>query len=183
MGYEVAFKKAYDDLLALNPPGNMSVKFLGDEYSIDIVSGKPISLSCNVPVKDFTAILILHYLARKINGLPALTGEWLTFRELSGVEGYLEAFKKRSIEPIIRKYGGNPEGIFTVLEKLPARKINGADASIVVDAFQGVPVLIKIWRKDEDFAPDANIFFDRSVTRIFCTEDIVVLAGMVAHYL
>lgn len=181
MGYEVAINKAWDDLFVLKPAQNMSVKFLADEYSVDTKARKVISLSCNVPAKDFTAILILHYLAQKLKGLPALAGEWLTFRELSGVEGYLAAFRKRSIEPIIKKYGGNPEGISAVLERLPARKINEADAAVIVEAFEGVPVLIKLWHKDEDFGPDANIFFDRSITGIFCTEDIVVLAGAVAY--
>ena len=183
MGYEAAINKAWDDLLILRPAKDMSVKFLADEYSFDPEARKIISLACNVPAKDFTAILVLHYLAQKIKGLPALTGEWLPFRELSGVEGYSGAFRKRAIEPIIKKYGANPGGIAAVLQRLPARKINQADAAVIVDTFQGVPALIKIWQKDEDFGPDANIFFDRSITKIFCTEDIVVLAGMVAHSL
>jgi len=183
MGYEVAINKAWDDLLVIKPGKNISVKFLADEYSVDIEARKIISLSCNVPAKDFTAILLLHYIVQKIKGLPTLTGEWLTFRELSAVEGYLDAFRKRAIEPIIKKYGSNPEEISAVLQRLPAKKINEADAAIVVEAFVGAPVLIKLWHKDEDFGPDANIFFDRSITGIFCTEDIIVLAGIVAYSL
>jgi hypothetical protein len=47
-------------------------------------------------------------------------------------------------------------------------------------AFEGVPALVKVWKPDEDFGPDANIYFDRSIREIFCTEDIVVLAGIIA---
>jgi len=179
MSYEVAINKAWDDLEKLNLGKKLSVRFLGDEYSIDLASKKVLSLSCNVPAKDFTAILILHYLAKKLKGLPELTGEWLPFRELSGVEGYLAAFRKRVIEPIIRKYGRNPENILQVLDRFPAYKAEGADVAIVLEVFENVPVLVKLWRQDEEFGPDANIFFDRSITDIFCTEDIVVLAGMV----
>jgi hypothetical protein len=125
-------------------------------------------------------ILILHYLAQRLKGLPELTEEWLTFRELSGIEGYYPAFRKRSIEPIIRKYGSNPEGILETIERLPAKKVMQGDVGIVLEAFERVPVLIKLWRKDAEFGPDANMLFDRSITKIFCTEDIVVLAGMVA---
>lgn len=180
MGYEIAINKAWEELAALGLEESAAVKFLADEYSIDINARKLVSFACNVPAKDFPSILILHYLIQKLKGLPALTGEWLTFRELSGIEGYYSAFKKRSIDPIIRKYGKNPAGIFNVLERLQAKKTNGADASIVVEAFKGVPVLIKVWQQDDEFAPDANIFFDKSITRIFCTEDIVVLASLVA---
>ena len=53
--------------------------------------------------------------------------------------------------------------------------------SIVLEVTEGVPILISLWRADEEFAANANIFFDRSINKIFCTEDIVVLAEMVAH--
>ncbi len=181
MGYDAAINKAWQDLAVLKPAKDICVKFLGGEYSLNLEDKKVLSLACNAPAKDFTAILILHYLAQKLKGLPPLTATWLTFRELSGIEGYYPAFRTRVIEPIIRKYGANPQGIFGVLERLPAKKEQAADAAIVIEAFQNVPVLIKLWRKDEEFGPDANIFFDKSITGIFCTEDIVVLAGIVAH--
>jgi len=180
MSYEVAINKAWDDLEKLNPGKKLSVKFLGDEYSLDLATKKALSLSCNVTAKDFTAILILHYLVQKIKRLPSLTGVWLPFRELSGIEGYLPAFRKRAIEPIVRKYGNNPQGLLSVLERLPAKKGEGGDLSIEVEAFEKVPILVKLWQADEEFGPDANMFFDSSITNIFCTEDIVVLAGMVA---
>ncbi len=180
MSYDIAINKAWQDLALLKPAKIISLKFLGDEYSLDTQDKRVLSLACNVAAKDFTAILILHYLAQKLKGLPALNGTWLTFRELSGIEGYSPVFRARAIEPVIRKYGPNPQGLFSVLERLPAKKFEAADAAVVIEAFEGVPVLIKLWQQDEEFGPDANIFFDKSITGIFCTEDIVVLAGIVA---
>ncbi|MDD5154940.1 MAG: DUF3786 domain-containing protein [Candidatus Omnitrophica bacterium] len=159
---------------------NLSVKFLGDEYSIDLQAGKVVSLACNVPAKDFTAILILHYLSKKIKGLPELKNEWVSFKELSGIEGYAPAFRNRAIEPVIRKYGVNPQSLPDVLERLPGKKSHTADASIIVEAFEGVPVLVELWAGDEEFGPEANMLFDESIIGIFCTEDTVVLAGLVA---
>jgi len=181
MGYEAALEKAWGELEGLDQRKPQSVKMLADEYEIDFEKKTVSSLSCNTPVKDFTAIIILHYLARKIGGLPEIIGEWLTFRELSGIEGYYQAFRKRAIQPIINKYGSSPEGIYEVLDRFPGKKLQQADVSIVLEVMEGVPVLISLWRADEEFAANANIFFDRSVTKIFCTEDIVVLAGMAAY--
>ncbi|MBU1726532.1 MAG: DUF3786 domain-containing protein [Candidatus Omnitrophica bacterium] len=179
----MAINKAWEEFVKLNPPKELAVKFLADEYSVNIIGKQVLSLSCNVPAKEYVAIIILHFLAKKLKGLPALTGEWLPFREFSGIEGYFDAFKKRSIEPILRKYGKNPEAILAGLDKLPVKKAEGGDVGIVVQAFEQVPVLVKLWKADEEFGPDANIYFDRSVTSIFCTEDIVVLAGIVASQL
>lgn len=139
------------------------------------------SLSCNVAAKDYTTILILHYLTRKLRGLPILTSEWVSFKELSAIEGYSAAFRERAIEPILKKYGNNPEGVLSALERLPAKRIQQGDVGVVLEAFEGVPVLITLWRQDEEFGPEANMLFDKSISRIFCTEDIVVLAGIIAH--
>jgi hypothetical protein len=180
VSYDLAINKAWEELGGLNPGEVLSVKFLADEYSVDFPQRKIISLSCNALAKDFTAILILHYLVRKLQGLPSLSGEWLTFKELSGVEGYYPAFKKRAIEPIIRKYGSHPEGILEVLERLPAKRVDQGDIGIVLEVFPGIPALVVLWRSDEEFGPEANLLFDKSITEVFCTEDIVVLAGFIA---
>ncbi len=183
MSYDAALQKGWEELSQLNPGKILSVKFLADEYTIDFAEKKVLSLACNVAAKDFTAILILHYLAHKLKGLPFLTGEWLTFKELSGVEGYYPAFRNRAIDPIIRKYGSHPEGVLAVLDRLPAKRVDQGDVGIVLEAFEGIPVMITLWRADTEFGPEVNMLFDKSITKIFCTEDIVVLAGFVASQL
>jgi hypothetical protein len=183
MSYEAALEKGWEDLSKLNPEKILAVKFLGDEYTVNFGEKKILSLSCNIPAKDFTVILLLHYLAHKLKEVPALTNEWLSFKELSGVEGYYSAFRNRAIEPIIRKYGSHPEGVLSALDRLPAKRVDQGDVGIVLEAFEGVPVLITLWRGDDEFGPEVNMLFDKSITQIFCTEDIVVLAGFIASQL
>jgi len=180
MSYEVALDKAWDGLVKAGSLKENSVQFLADEYTVDLKSRKIISLSCNAPAKDFSAILILHYLTAVLRGLPSLERRWVSFKELAGVEGYTAAFRKRVIEPILRKYGNNPEGLLGVLERLPAQKVQEGDVGIILEVFKGVPAMILLWRSDEEFGPEANMLFDESIKQIFCTEDIVVLAGMIA---
>lgn len=180
MGYEVALTKSWDEFLLLRGDHSLNVRFLTDEYVLDPQKQRISSLACNVPAKDFTVILILHYLVQKIKGLPSLAGVWLPFREVAGIEGYYAAFRKRSVELIVRKYGNNPAGLAAAAERFGARKFEGEGQGVIIEAFEGVPVLIKLWPADEEFGPDANIFFDRSITGIFSIEDIVVLSGIVA---
>jgi len=179
----MALNKAWEDLAKLSPDKALSLKFLADTYTLNPQDKKVISLSCNAAAKDFTAILILHYLICKLRGLPKLTNEWVTFKELSAVEGYYPAFRNRAIEPIIRKYGHNPEGLLSSLDRLPAKRVNQGDIGIVFEAFAGVPALVTLWRGDEEFGAEANMLFDKSIAQIFCTEDIVVLAGIIASQL
>lgn len=183
MSYEIAVKNAWDKLADANGERKFSVKLLADEYSVDLDSRKVLSLSCNVPAKDYTAILILHYLTAQAKGLPRVKGEWLTFRELAGVEGYEQAFRQRVVERIIKKYGNNPEGLLSVLGRLPGEKNSQADAAIVLDVFAGVPALIEMWKADDEFGPEANLLFDASIKEIYCIEDVVVLAEFIVSQL
>ncbi|MFH1355255.1 MAG: DUF3786 domain-containing protein [Candidatus Omnitrophota bacterium] len=180
MGYAVALEKAWDEYAKCKPQEVTLVKFLADQYSVDLAQKKIISLACNVVAKDASVILILHYLAVKLKGLPEFKGEWVNFRELSGVEGYYPAFRERVIKPIIRKYGSAPEAILEALDRLPAKRVDQGDVGIVLEAFEGVPALINLWRSDEEFAAEANVLFDKSISQIFCTEDVVVLGWFIA---
>ena len=180
MGYEAALNKAWDELGQRGLSKGATVRFLADEYTLDAGSRRIISVSCNAPAKDFTAVLILHYAVASAAGLPQLQDLWVSFKELAGVEGYSAAFRKRSIEPVLRKYGANPKGLLSALDRLPGYKYSEGDSAIVLEAFKGVPVLVQLWKGDDEFGPEANMLFDKSISKIFCAEDIAVLGGFVA---
>lgn len=181
MSYEAALTRAWSELEEAGVKKNISIRLLSDEYTVDSEFKQILSLSCNAPPKDYIGILILHYLKKKLSGLPPIAGEWISFRQLEGGLGYYPAFKKRVIEPILRKYGSSPAAIFELVERFGAKKIQVGDTSVILDVFDGVPVLITLWRGNEEFGPEANVLFDKSVKDIFCTEDIVILAEFIAH--
>lgn len=183
MPYDDALSKAWGELTTLTQEKNYTLSFLADNYEIDIKNRHILSSSCNAAIKDFLIILILHYLKQHLKGLPALENEWIDFQELAGGRGYYPVFKKRVIERILRKYGPSPEGLLEALERFGAKRTQLADISIALETFAAVPVLITLWRGDAEFGPEANIHFDRNISRIFCTEDIVVLSEFVAGQL
>ena len=169
MSYQQALKKAWDDLTSISRDSDSyAVKLLSDTYTVDLKNRTVFSDSCNIPAKEYTSIIILHYLAKKLKlgSLPQPSGEWIDFRQLEGGEGYYPAFKKRTIDKILKKYGSSPK-----------------DMSTMVQALESVPMLITTSKADEEFGPAANILFDRTVSAVFCTEDIVVLTEIVVHQL
>ncbi len=157
--------------------------FLADAYTVDFAARTVVSLACNIPAKEFAAILILHYAIAKKRGLPALRNEWQDFREVAGVEGYAAAFRARCIEPLIRKYGGNPDGLRQAAVRFKGTPAQQGDVGVVIPACAGIPVVLTLWKGDEEFGPDANVLFDHSITQILCTEDIIVLAEMLVRQL
>lgn len=185
MEYEAALGKAWKDLSDLTADKRVSVKFLSDEYEIDLTNKKILSLSCNAPAQNHLAIILLHYLVRKFQSgiLPKSTGKWVDFRELEGGEAYYPTFKKRTIGIILRKYGATPDAIFEAAGRFCSRKTQAGDIGVAIEPLENVVILITLSRADEEFGPDANILFDENIRSIFCTEDIVVLTEILVHEL
>jgi hypothetical protein len=181
MGYEQALEKAWTELREITQDKNHSVRLLGDEYSIDLERQQILSLSCNVPAKAHVSIVVLHYLLQRLKGLPPLVGEWISFNQLPGGQSYYPVFKKRVISPIVKKYGAHPESLWELADCFGAHKARHAEVSVIVEILERVPVLIVLFRGDEEFGPEANVLFDQSIKDILCTEDIVVTAEFLAH--
>lgn len=181
MEYEVALSKAWQNINSLTQEKNHVVRFLDDNYSVDLEKKFVFSLSCNIPAKAYISILILHYLIKKLKGLPSVKGEWISFKEFGGGQGYYPSFKKRVIDPIKSKYSTNPDGLFELVERFNAKRVQLAEISIALEIFDGVPILITFWRGDEEFGPEVNVLFDKSIMAIFCTEDVVVFSEFLAH--
>ena len=47
-------------------------------------------------------------------------------------------------------------------------------------AFPRVPITLVLWRGDDEFPPDGNILFDRSISDYLTTEDVNVLCETIA---
>jgi len=182
MGYQDAVEKAWSDLGKIEKQ-KACIKFLNDEYEVDFDKKKILSASCNIEAKDYYKILILHYLANEDKVSNIEGDDWKSFKEMEGGQVYFSAFRKRSIEPILRKYGESPLSIFERAKSFDAEKINTGSAGVSIRVFPKVKIGIILWARDEEFEPDCNVVFNRSIDRIFPTEDIAVLGGILASTL
>lgn len=185
MGYKQALEKAWNDISELTKEKSFSIKFLSDLYEINLGDKKVISLSCNSPAKDFLTILILHYLTKKLKlkDLPSPAGEWISFKEIDGGDFYYPVFKKRAINVIFKKFGSNPDALAVSAKRFNAKSSEIGDKGVIIEPFEKIPILITIWKGDDELSGEADILFDKSISNIFCTEDIVVLTETLVHSL
>jgi len=179
MPYDVALSKAWGELQSLTNKKIEHIIFLAQEYAVDIASQRVFSRANNVPAKDYLTILITHYLIQKLKGLPQIQGEWISFQQLPGGQGYYPSFKKRVIDRLANRFAEHPEAFLERAKPFNAAKAEAADLGINIEVFHRVAVLITLWPADEEFGPQANIHFDRSIKDIFCTEDIVVMSELI----
>ena len=48
-------------------------------------------------------------------------------------------------------------------------------------ALPRVPVVLSLWKGDDEFPPEGNVYFDASVSSYLSTEDIAYLAGATVY--
>lgn len=179
MGYEAALKAAWSDVKKVAGDTVHKAHFFGELFSVHPKECIVYSEKRGGHTSAHTAILVLHYLKKRLQGLPRLTGKWISFKELPGGEIYYPAFRKRAIEPVLKRYALQPEILREDAAVLSGRTVSHGDVGVVIDALEGVPILVVLWTADEEFSAEANILFDRSIAEIFSTEDVAVLAGFV----
>jgi hypothetical protein len=131
-----------------------------------------------VPIQQ--QVLLLHYLSGCRGA--AISGEWISYKEVPDGKFYLDAFLRRAKNPMVQGFGTQPELLVTLAqEAYGARPFDQGDLSVVVQALPMVPVALILWKEDDEFPPEGNILFDRSVSEILSAEDIAWLAGMVVY--
>ncbi len=131
-----------------------------------------------VPIQQ--QVLLLHYL----NGVgeSTLSNDWIAYQEVPDGKFYLDAFLRRAKNPMVQAFGERPELLVDLAKEVYiAEEAEQGDFSIIVQALPLIPVALILWEGDDEFPPEGNILFDRSISTILSAEDIAWLAGMVIY--
>jgi len=134
-----------------------------------------------VPIQQ--QILLLHYLQGAwASGGAVSSEEWISFQEVPDGRFYVDAFQRRAKVPLIQAFGSKPEHLPRVAAEIyNAMPFDRGDFSVVVQVLPLVPVALVLWKGDEEFPPEGNILFDRTISKLLSAEDIAWLAGMVVY--
>jgi hypothetical protein len=154
-------------------PSKIIIDYLNKAYHISLPEAE-VSLEdskTEVPIKD--KILILHYFT-SAKGTPP-TGIFINYKQLPGGLSYFPAFSQRAINPFVKHFGQKPDLIVDLSTKLGGYKADQGDVSVIVNAFNHVPITLALWRGDEEFSPSGVILFDANISDYLSTEDITVL--------
>jgi hypothetical protein len=131
-----------------------------------------------LPIKQ--KILILHYLNGSKVENP--TGEWIAYQDIPSAKFYLDAFSRRVKYPLVSTFGEAPARLAAAAEeRYGATTSSHGDVSVIVQALPKVPVMMVIWKGDEEFPPDGTILFDSSIKDILSAEDIAELSSVIVY--
>ena len=134
-----------------------------------------------IPIQQ--QVLYLHYLCGVWSSKGGrTTGEWISFQEIPDGRFYMDAFQRRAKNPMVTTFGEKPDLLVKVATELyGAVPFDQGDVSVVVRALPLVPIALILWKGDEEFPPEGNVLFDRSIIGILSAEDTAWLSGMVVY--
>ncbi len=160
----------------------IKVPFFNREHVVTI--GDKIDVVCTNDSKEVPLpekIVILHYLLRADGS--KLTGNLINFRQIPDGHFYYSAFQKRATDPLRLTFGGNPKALLDCGIELGATPSKYGDYSIRVGVLPRVPLILVVWKGDDEFPPEASILFDDSIVNYLPVEDIAVISGMTVYRL
>ncbi len=157
----------------------LPIPYLGSTCHLTVSGGQTAFEEDAGALKIADQVLLLHYLITA-TGVP-VEERWITFREVPSGPFYYPSFVKRAITPLVKSLGSRPEllervgGVMGEVVDVPG------DQALKIWVLPRVPVVLSLWRGDEEFAAEGNVYFDASVSSYLPTEDIAYLAGAVVY--
>ncbi len=158
--------------------GSYLLSYLNRQYYVHHESGEVKPLEGEQSISIQQRILFLHYLACA-DGTP-LKNEWITFKELPGGQIYVEPYQKRTIKPLLKIFGHQPEKFAEMAPAYGGIRISlTGDLAVHFRPFPRVPMVFVLWEGDEELSPSATILYDVSAANYLPTEDYALLPGMI----
>ena len=153
------------------------INYLGEEYTIVLpeMDVFPEKDEGTIPLRE--KVLILHYLAQAKGTLPSR--KYITFRELPEGPIYFRTFSKRTIQPLVENFGRNHLKLLDIGKEFGGVSTDLGDSSVIIPAFDRVPVTIVIWKGDDEFPPEGSVMFDSNIQDYLTTEDVTVMSEVI----
>lgn len=156
----------------------LTLKMLGKNVGIDAKG----NIFTDIHVNPWMAMPFLTYILHG-KGV-AVSGNWVSFRELKGGQARYPLFRKRC-EAVIKRLADGYPGLFRdIVDIFNGRRVAEqfeADISVVLDPLPGVPVMICYWMPEEGMTSSVNVFFDETADRNIGVDAVFTLGTGLAQ--
>lgn len=139
--------------------GKLTLKVLGKDFSVDTEG----NLSADIHINPWVAVPFLHHVLYG-KGL-AVSGNWVSFRELRGGKERYPLFQKRCEAPMKRvadTYTDLFDDMVHIFNGKQVAEQFESDISVVLHPLPKVPVMICYWSPEDGLKSSLNIFFDKT---------------------
>lgn len=112
-----------------------------------------------------------------------LANQWVPYRELKDGLFYVKSFQETVEERILARFSQDLEGLRRAALLLGGREVGQGDLGVVINTFPRLPLLLIVWKGDEEFPSSARFLFDRSADVYLNAFELRMLCGEVAGHL
>ncbi len=158
--------------------GIYTIPFLTRTYHINPLR-KTVSLGDKIfaPDEQFQLQLVLVSYLAYASDAP-LTGEVVSEKGLKGGTVFFQGPHTLSKEPILQRYGEDPEGFRELGKPFDSTPMEFGDVSFTIRALPKIPVGFVLYCKDEEFPAQLVVTFDSSIESHFKLDVIWALVNV-----
>lgn len=156
--------------------GTYVVSFLNGSYLVDSNAEtiRELTPRPDALLSEEFQILLIRYLASKWGA--ALTGRVISEKDLPGGVTFFQGPHALYTEPIVKKYGGDPDAFERDAVRFGAATAPYGDKAMRFSPFPETPVTYVLWREDEEFPASVSVLFDESIGSWFELDMVYTLA-------
>jgi hypothetical protein len=125
----------------------------------------------------FTRLAVLWYLT-DAKDIP-LSGHLVNTVNLKGGQLFFRGSHVLPLDRFSQKYGNDIEGFLRKGEELGGEALDHGDASLRLSPLPRIPVIIMLWKGDEEFPSETKVLFD-STSEIHLPIDIIWSVAMLS---
>ena len=173
----IDLSKAAKRLGARFSNNKLTIKIFGKEFSIDTKG----NLSSEVHINAYMVVPALNYILNGSGKSPS--GDWITFRELTGGPSRYAHFQQRCEKPLKRIADTYTDLFKDMLEIFDGKKIVShidSDISIVLYPLPLFPIMVCYWKPEDGLESSLHIYFDSTSDDNLDIESIYTLNEGVA---
>ena len=137
----------------------------------------PISSFLLNKLNRYSELSVLYYLIGSKN--ITLSGKLVKPGDMSGGQIYLRGTHVLPLDRIAERYGGDIQGFLSRGRELGGERLGYGDASLRLFPFPRIPVVILVWKDDEEFSSRSGLLFD-STCEVHLPPDIIWSTAMMS---
>ncbi len=173
MDVEAAARKLPGILLS---DQEVTLNYFTQPHTISRTTGEIKNRKTGEWVKDFRNLMILYHLLYYSKEEPALSGEWVPFRQLKTAGIFDGAYRKMVLEPLAEAFSGKVKSLEKAADTLGFKRERFGDISVEIPVFDCLSLILIFWDGDEEYPAQANLLFDKNITDFTHPETVVLIA-------
>jgi len=194
MGLDDAYEKAVKSVAHVDPRTAASasgaeyredkfiVPLFNRIYTIHFPSCETSEIGSAAHVPGIIEVLLMHYLTHADG--TAVSGNWISYRQLPGVKMFEQRFVNLVSRPMLDLFDNDTDSFREAAGALGGQAIDHkGDAAFRFMALPRLPVACIFNTGEGEIPPSISVLFDESAPHYLPTEDLTVLGGVMSSFM